>query len=57
MNTKVLDFKKSITSWDEGIATGDGKLGSILYGNGPFRVSVDRIDLWDNRPNEQTFEP
>ena len=57
MNTKILDFKKSITSWDEGIATGDGKLGSIIYGAGPIRVSVDRIDLWDNRPNEQTFEP
>ena len=56
MNTKVLDIKKSITSWDEGIATGDGKLGSILYGDGPIKISVDRIDLWDNRPNEQTFE-
>lgn len=57
MNTRILDFKKSITSWDEGIPTGDGKLGSLAYGDGPIRISVDRIDLWDNRPNEQTFEP
>lgn len=56
MNTKILDFKKSITDWDFGIPTGDGKLGSLTYGNGPIRISVDRIDLWDNRPNEQTFE-
>ena len=56
MNTKILDFKKSLTEWDAGIPTGDGKLGSLIYGDGPIRISVDRIDLWDNRPNEQTFE-
>ena len=56
MNTKTYEFKKSITSWDEGIPVGDGKLGTIIYGDGPIRASVDRIDLWDNRTNEQTLE-
>ena len=56
MNTKTLSFKKSITKWDRAIPTGDGKLGSLIYGDGPIKVSVDRIDLWDNRTNEQTLE-
>lgn len=57
MNTKVIEFKKSITLWDEGVPTGDGKLGSLIYGRGPLFISVDRVDLWDNRPGHKAGNP
>ena len=57
MNTYILEFKKSIVSWDEGVPTGDGKLGSLVYGKGPLFVSVDRVDLWDNRPGDKSGNP
>lgn len=56
MKFKTLEFQKSILNWDEAIPTGDGKLGSLIYGRGPIRISVDRIDLWDNRTNEMTLD-
>ncbi len=56
MKVKTLEFDKSILEWDSAIPTGDGKLGSLIYGNGPIRISVDRIDLWDNRTNEMTLD-
>ena len=55
MYTKIkkygLNFKKSITRWDEAIPLGNGILGSLIYGAGPIIFSVDRIDLWDERKN------
>lgn len=56
MKFTTLEFNKSILNWDDAIPTGDGKLGSIIYGKGPIRISVDRIDLWDNRINEMTLD-
>ena len=44
-----LHFKKSIKQWDEAIPLGNGKLGCLIYGDGPLRFAIDRIDLWDNR--------
>ena len=40
---------KSIKSWDEGMALGNGILGGLIYGEGPIKIAVDRCDLWDNR--------
>ena len=48
---------RSITSWDEAIPLGNGKLGSLIYGDGePLKLSVDRVDLWDERPNPCVFQ-
>ncbi|MBQ8657674.1 MAG: glycoside hydrolase N-terminal domain-containing protein [Clostridia bacterium] len=46
---------QSITNWDEAIPLGNGKLGSLVYGDGgPLKLSVDRVDLWDERPHPCT---
>ena len=42
--------------WDEGAPLGNGKIGSIVYGSNPLKITVDRADLWDLRPNEVTLE-
>ena len=42
--------------WDEGAPIGNGKIGSIVYGSNPIKITVDRTDLWDLRPNEVTLE-
>ena len=42
--------------WDEGAPIGNGKIGSIVYGGNPLKITVDRADLWDLRPNETTLE-
>ena len=42
-----------ITTWDEGIPLGNGLLGGLLWGEGQtIRLSLDRGDLWDERPRE-----
>lgn len=58
MLKKLYDIcsEKSITNWDEGIPLGNGKLGALVYGNGPLRISLDRTDLWDNRQHPFTME-
>lgn len=42
--------------WDEGMPLGNGKIGTLVYGSSPLRVTVDRTDLWDKRPHETTLE-
>jgi alpha-L-fucosidase 2 len=40
-----------ITTWDEAIPLGNGLLGGLLWGEaGTIRLSLDRGDLWDERP-------
>lgn len=51
-----FNYSKAVTSWDEALALGDGRLGCLLYGDGPLRLAVDRVDLWDTRPNPATLE-
>ena len=48
--------KKSILNWDEAIPLGNGKIGCLLYGDGPIRLAIDRVDLWDTRVNAKTQE-
>ncbi|MBO5305220.1 MAG: glycoside hydrolase N-terminal domain-containing protein [Clostridia bacterium] len=51
MNLKKYDivYDESILNWDEGLPLGNGRLGALVYGDGPLRVAIDRIDIWDNR--------
>lgn len=42
--------------WDEGLPLGNGRTGSLVYGSKPLKITVDRTDLWDLRPNEVTLE-
>lgn len=53
---KRIEINETISSWDEGIPLGCGKLGSIVYGASPLKITVDRVDLWDLRINEKTSE-
>ena len=46
----------STNNWDEGLPLGNGKTGSLVYGSNPLKITVDRTDLWDLRPNEVTLE-
>ena len=48
-----LKFNKSITKWDEALPLGNGVLGCLMYGDGPLKFAIDRIDLWDNRKIEK----
>ncbi|MCX7044699.1 MAG: glycoside hydrolase N-terminal domain-containing protein [Candidatus Sumerlaeota bacterium] len=46
-----LKLDAPINSWDEAIPLGNGLLGGLLWGNGALiRLSLDRGDLWDERP-------
>lgn len=51
MNLKKYDivYDESIVSWDEGLPLGNGRLGALIYGDGPLKIAIDRIDIWDNR--------
>ena len=40
-----------VTTWDEAIPLGNGLMGGLLWGGGnTLRLSLDRGDLWDERP-------
>lgn len=58
MRTKKynIQYKKSIENWDEALPLGNGKLGCLIYGDGPLRFALDKIDLWDRRPHPATKE-
>jgi alpha-L-fucosidase 2 len=46
-----LELTAPITRWDEAIPLGNGLLGGLLWGEGNLlRLSLDRGDLWDERP-------
>ena len=58
INLKKYNIKsnKSILKWDEAMPLGNGKIGCLLYGDGPLRIALDRVDLWDKRVNPATLE-
>ena len=40
-----------ITTWDEAVPLGNGLLGGLVWGEtNTLRLSLDRGDLWDERP-------
>jgi alpha-L-fucosidase 2 len=48
-----LRLEAPITTWDEAIPLGNGLLGGLLWGEErQLRLSLDRGDLWDERPAE-----
>jgi len=46
-----LQFDSLAKHWDEGIPLGNGWLGALIWQKeNNIRISLDRIDLWDDRP-------
>lgn len=46
-----LLFRQLPTRWDEALPLGNGLLGCLVWEkNGRLRLSLDRADLWDDRP-------
>lgn len=46
-----LQFAGMPTQWYEGLPLGNGWLGGLLWQkNDKIRLSLDRVDLWDDRP-------
>ncbi|MCF7689731.1 MAG: glycoside hydrolase N-terminal domain-containing protein [Cephaloticoccus sp.] len=46
-----LRLAAPITTWDEALPLGNGLKGALLWGEGgTLRISLDRGDLWDERP-------
>lgn len=46
-----LSLSAPISTWDEALPLGNGLLGGLLWGEGgTLRLSLDRGDLWDERP-------
>jgi alpha-L-fucosidase 2 len=49
-----LTMDSLATRWDEGIPLGNGWLGALIWQkDNRLRVSLDRVDLWDDRPMPQ----
>ncbi len=46
-----LTLAAPVATWDEALPLGNGLLGGLLWGEGgTLRLSLDRGDLWDERP-------
>jgi alpha-L-fucosidase 2 len=46
-----LKFNSLAQRWDEGIPLGNGWIGALIWQKGNnIRISLDRVDLWDDRP-------
>jgi len=53
-----LQFPFIPKSWDEGMPLGNGMLGALVWQKGDaVRVSLDRADLWDERPMKGLHRP
>ncbi len=53
-----LHYRNPVARWDEGLPLGNGLLGLLVWGDGhPLNLSVDRSDLWDNRPDPKIRQP
>ena len=49
-----LKLTAPIYSWDEALPLGNGLMGGLLWGEGStIRLSLDRGDLWDERPSAE----
>lgn len=55
MKRHCILHKVPARRWDEGLPLGNGVLGLLVWGDGnPLNLSIDRGDLWDNRPDPAT---
>lgn len=52
-----LKLQAPIKTWDEAIPLGNGLLGGLVWGeDNVLRLSLDRGDLWDERPSKRHLE-
>jgi len=51
----TLRFDEPIASWDEAMPLGNGQTGCLLWGEDRVKLSLDRVDIWDNRPAPETL--
>lgn len=52
-----LRLDAPITTWDEAVPLGNGTMGVLLWGESNLlRLSLDRGDLWDERPSKRFTE-
>lgn len=52
-----LKLTAPIQTWDEAVPLGNGTMGVLLWGGSNFlRLSLDRGDLWDERPSKRFTE-
>lgn len=50
-NPTRIELTAPIDTWDEAVPLGNGLTGGLLWGkNNTIRLSLDRGDLWDERP-------
>jgi alpha-L-fucosidase 2 len=48
-----LHFTKMPEKWIDGIFLGNGDIGAMIWGDGaPLKISLDKIDFWENRMHE-----
>ena len=53
-----LVFNDLATTWDEGMPIGNGLIGGLVWQKEDrLRISLDRSDLWDNRPSKAFADP
>lgn len=53
-----LHFTSLAVTWDEGIPLGNGIVGALVWQKGNrLRMSLDRADLWDQRPMKGLHRP
>ncbi len=52
-----LRLAAPIQTWDEAVPLGNGTMGVLLWGeSNTLRLSLDRGDLWDERPSKRFLE-
>jgi alpha-L-fucosidase 2 len=54
MRNRSLQFDEPITVWDEALPLGNGQMGMLVWGEDRVKLSLDRVDIWDNRPAPET---
>lgn len=53
-----LRFDSLAERWDEAVPLGNGMVGALIWNeDGVLRFSLDRADLWDNRPVAEYEDP
>lgn len=53
-----MHFPSLADTWDEGIPLGNGMIGALVWQKGDrLRMSLDRADLWDQRPMKGLHRP
>lgn len=56
-SSRNLKLAAPINTWDEAIPLGNGTMGVLLWGKDKtIRLSLDRGDLWDERPSKDFLE-